>query len=140
MGGQFSRVSEATVGQGAVWEGGGVRIGEKGVLGKGVFFLFVFFLLFLESEVAGAGVAVVVELLLDVDHVAAGVLQLSELGPAAEVSKIAELGQPRPGRGVCRGETKGNTTVRGDRLSLMVPYICPLQFGSQLLTRHTHIH
>ncbi|TNN55205.1 hypothetical protein EYF80_034558 [Liparis tanakae] len=45
-------------------------------------------------EVAGTRVAVVVELLLDVDHVAAGVLQLSELGSAAEVSKIAELGQP----------------------------------------------
>ena len=43
---------------------------------------------------AGTGVAVVVELLLDVDHVATGVLQLSQLGPATEVSKVAELGQP----------------------------------------------
>ena len=42
----------------------------------------------------GTGVAVVVELLLDVDHVAAGVFQLSELGSATEVSKIAELRQP----------------------------------------------
>lgn len=49
---------------------------------------------------SGAGVAVVVELLLDVDHVAAGVLQLSELGPAAEVPQVAELGEPRPRRGV----------------------------------------
>lgn len=38
--------------------------------------------------------AVVVELLLDVDHVATGVFQLSELGSATEVSKVAELGQP----------------------------------------------
>jgi len=44
--------------------------------------------------VAGTRVAVVVELLLDVHHVAAGVFQLSELGSATEVSKIAELGQP----------------------------------------------
>ena len=44
--------------------------------------------------------AVVVELLLDVDHVTAGVFQLSELGTATKVSKVAELGQPRPGRGV----------------------------------------
>lgn len=44
--------------------------------------------------------AVVVELLLDVDHVAAGVLQLSELGPATQVPQIAELGEPRPRRGV----------------------------------------
>jgi len=44
--------------------------------------------------VSGTGVAVVVELLLDVDHVAAGVLQLSELSSATEVSKIAELWQP----------------------------------------------
>lgn len=43
---------------------------------------------------AGTWVAVVVELLLDVDHVAAGVFQLSELGSATEVSKVAELGQP----------------------------------------------
>lgn len=43
---------------------------------------------------AGTRVAVVVELLLDVDHVAAGVFQLSELGSATEVSKVAELGQP----------------------------------------------
>lgn len=49
---------------------------------------------FLESEVSRAWVAVVVELLLDVDHVTAGVLQLSELGSATEVSEVAELGQP----------------------------------------------
>lgn len=53
-----------------------------------------FLLLFLESEMAGTGVAIVVELLLDVDHVAAGVFQLSELGSATKVSKVAELGQP----------------------------------------------
>lgn len=35
--------------------------------------------------------AVVVELLFDVDHVAAGVVQLSKLGPAAEVSEVTEL-------------------------------------------------
>ena len=59
------------------------------------FFLFCLFLTsFLESEVAGTWVTVVVELLLDVDHVAAGVFQLSELGSATEVSKVAELGQP----------------------------------------------
>lgn len=55
-----------------------------------------------ESEVPGAGVAVVVELLLDVDHVAAGVLQLSELGTATQVQPVAELGEPRPRRGVWR--------------------------------------
>lgn len=42
----------------------------------------------------GTGVTVVIELLLDVDHVAAGVFQLSELGSATQVSKVAELGQP----------------------------------------------
>lgn len=47
-----------------------------------------------ESEVSGTGVAIVVELLLDVDHVTTGVFQLPELGSAAEVSKVAELGQP----------------------------------------------
>lgn len=55
---------------------------------------FVCLLFCFKSEVAGTRVAVVVELLLDVDHVAAGVFQLSELGPATEVSKVAELGQP----------------------------------------------
>lgn len=55
-----------------------------------------------ESEVSGTGVAVVVELLLDVDHVTAGVFQLPELGSATEVSKVAELGQPRPGWSICR--------------------------------------
>lgn len=35
--------------------------------------------------------AVVVELLFDVDHVAAGVFQLSELGPPTEVSEVTEL-------------------------------------------------
>lgn len=49
---------------------------------------------------SGAGVAVVVELLLDVDHVAAGVLQLSELGTATQVPQVAELGEPRPRWGV----------------------------------------
>lgn len=68
----------------------------------------VVYLCVLESEVAGAGVAVVVELLLDVDHVAAGVLQLSELGPATEVSEVAELGQPRPRRGVWRNRSRSN--------------------------------
>ncbi|CAB1336367.1 unnamed protein product [Coregonus sp. 'balchen'] len=47
-----------------------------------------------KSEVAWAGVAVVVELLLDVDHVATGVLQLSELGASTQVSKVAERGEP----------------------------------------------
>lgn len=42
----------------------------------------------------GTRVAIVVELLLDVDHVATGVFQLSELSPATEIPKIAELGQP----------------------------------------------
>lgn len=48
--------------------------------------------------------AVVVELLLDVDHVAARVLQLSELGTATQVPQVAELGEPRPRRGVWREE------------------------------------
>lgn len=46
---------------------------------------------FVESEVTRTRVAVVVELLLDVDHVAAGVFQLSELGPSTEVSEVTEL-------------------------------------------------
>lgn len=49
---------------------------------------------------SGAGVAVVVELLLDVDHVAAGVLQLSELGTTTQVPQVAELREPRPRRSV----------------------------------------
>lgn len=49
---------------------------------------------FLESEMTRTRVAIVVELLLDVDHVAAGVFKLSELGSATKVSKVAELGQP----------------------------------------------
>ena len=49
-------------------------MGEGGVL-------FSFLCCCVESEVAGTRVAVVVELLLDVDHVATGVFQLSELGP-----------------------------------------------------------
>ncbi|MED6235555.1 hypothetical protein ILYODFUR_019457 [Ilyodon furcidens] len=61
-----------------------------------------------ESEVSRTGVAVVVELLLDVDHVAAGVLQLSELGSATEVSEVAELGQPRPGWSICRKRSRDN--------------------------------
>lgn len=51
----------------------------------------------------GTGVAVVIELLFDVDHVAAGVFQLSELSSATEISEVAELGQPRPGWSVCGG-------------------------------------
>lgn len=58
---------------------------------------------------ARTGVAVVVELLLNMDHVAAGVFQLSELGSATEVSKVAELGQPRPGRGVWRKKRRGHS-------------------------------
>ena len=69
-----------------LWKGG-----ENREWGGGIFFCF---FVFLESEMAGTRVAVVVELLLDVDHVATGVLQLSELGSATEVSKVAELGQP----------------------------------------------
>ncbi len=60
--------------------------------------------------------AVVVELLLDVDHVATGVFQLSELGSATEVSKVAELGKPRPGWGIWRKKMRGNRVVRGGRL------------------------
>lgn len=77
------------------WKGG-----EEGYKGRGrgrlYYFCFVysFFCFVLKSEVAGTWVAVVVELLLDVDHVATGVFQLSELGSATEVSKVAELGQP----------------------------------------------
>lgn len=74
---------------------------RRGVQGEGqgssilfLFSLFFFFCFVLKSEVAGTWVAVVVELLLDVDHVATGVFQLSELGSATEVSKVAELGQP----------------------------------------------
>lgn len=46
---------------------------------------------FVESEVTRTRVAIVVELLFDVDHVAAGVFQLSELGPSTEVSEVTEL-------------------------------------------------
>ena len=49
---------------------------------------------------AGTRVAVVVELLLDVDHVAGGVFQLPELCAATQISQVAELRQPRPGWGV----------------------------------------
>lgn len=77
--------------------GQGFGKGEVKSLAEGQlldFFFVVVLLVFLESEVAGTGVAVVVQLLLDVDHVAAGVFQLSELGSATEVSKVAELRQP----------------------------------------------
>lgn len=46
---------------------------------------------FVESEVARTRVAIVIELLFDVDHVAAGVLQLPKLGPATEVPEVTEL-------------------------------------------------
>ena len=59
--------------------------------------------------------AVVVELLLDVDHVTAGVVQLSELGTAPKVSKVAELGQPRPGRGVWESGERGESKERRER-------------------------
>lgn len=49
--------------------------------------------------------AIMVELLFDVDHVAAGVFQLPELGPATEVSQVTELWQPRPGWSVWRKKT-----------------------------------
>lgn len=75
---QLKWVSEAAAGNGAV-------------LGK----------LPLKSEVAGAGMTIVIELLLDVHHVSAGVLQLPELCASTEVSEVAELWQPRPGRGIC---------------------------------------
>lgn len=75
---QLKWVSEAAAGNGAV-------------LGK----------LPLKSEVAGAGMTIVIELLLDVHHVSAGVLQLPELCAPTEVSEVAELWQPRPGRGIC---------------------------------------
>lgn len=67
----------------------------------------------LESEVTRTRVAIVVELLLDVDHVATGVFQLSELGPATEISKITELGQPRPRWGIWRNMKRGNRMSRG---------------------------
>lgn len=75
---QLKWVSEAAAGNGAVW-------------GK----------LPLKSEVAWAGMTIVIELLLDVHHVSAGVLQLPELCASTEVSKVAELWQPRPRRGIC---------------------------------------
>lgn len=46
---------------------------------------------FAESEVTRTRMPIVIELLFDVDHVAAGVFQLSELGPATEVSEVTEL-------------------------------------------------
>lgn len=67
------------------------RRGEGVLKGRG---LGCGYFVFLESEVTGTRVAIVVELLLDVDHVATGVFQLSELGPATEIPKVAELGQP----------------------------------------------
>ena len=60
-----------------------------------------------DSEVAGAGVAVVVELLLDVHHVATGVLELPVLGATPQVPQVAELGEPRPGGGVWGGGVEG---------------------------------
>lgn len=78
--------------------GGDGRSREEG--GHFFFFISPLWSCLSESEVPGAGVAVVVELLLDVDHVAAGVLQLSELGTATQVPQVAELGEPRPRRGV----------------------------------------
>lgn len=86
--GQLGRVTDVLEGR------------RRGVQGEGqgssILFLFSLFIFcfVLKSEVAGTWVAVVVELLLDVDHVATGVFQLSELGSATEVSKVAELGQP----------------------------------------------
>lgn len=65
--------------------------GNEAVLGK----------LLLKSEVAGAGMTIVIELLLDVHHVSAGILQLPKLCASTEVPKVAELWQPRPGRGIC---------------------------------------
>ena len=74
-------------------EGKGRRCaGEKG--SSFIFLLLVLLFSFSDSKVAGTGVAIVVELLLDVDHVATGVLHIPELGPATEVSEVAELRQP----------------------------------------------
>ncbi len=71
----------------------------------------------LKSEVAWAGMTIVIELLLDVHHVSAGVLQLSELCTPTEVSKVAELWQPRPGRGICEWHREKRWSNGG------VPYI-----------------
>lgn len=42
----------------------------------------------------GTGVTVVVKLLLDVHHVAAGVLELPQLCTSAQVSQVTELREP----------------------------------------------
>lgn len=79
---QLKWVSEAAAGNGAVlWK------------------------LLVKSEVTGTGVTIVIELLLDVHHVSAGVLQLPKLCTSTQVPKVAKLWQPRPGRGVCERKT-----------------------------------
>lgn len=97
LGGQFSRASEATFGRKGLLVGEEIEVKldllEVVLLGVGAAS---------QSEVPGAGVAVVVQLLLDVDHVSTGLFQLPELRSAAEVSKVAELWQPRPGWSICR--------------------------------------
>lgn len=42
----------------------------------------------------GTGVTIVVELLLDVHHVAAGILKLPQLCTSAQVSQVTELWEP----------------------------------------------
>lgn len=56
--------------------------------------------MFGQSEVARTGVAIVVELLFDVDHIPAGIVQLSKLCTTTQVPQVTELRKPRPGRSV----------------------------------------
>lgn len=85
---QLKWVSEAAAGNGAV-------------LGK----------LLLKSEVTGAGMTIVIELLLDVHHVSAGILQLPKLCASTEVPKVAELWQPRPGRSICERHREKSISI-----------------------------
>lgn len=54
---------------------------------------------------------IVIELLLDVHHVSAGILQLPKLCASTEVPKVAELWQPRPGRGICERHREKRVSI-----------------------------
>lgn len=73
------------------------------------------------SEVAGAGVAVVVELLFDVHHVLTGVLQLPQLHTSAQISQITKAGEPRPGQGVCERYRAGEVGTVSHAAHLQPP-------------------
>lgn len=56
--------------------------------------------MFGQSEVTRTGVAIVVELLFDVDHISTGIVQLSKLCTTAQIPQVTELRKPRPGGSV----------------------------------------